>query len=1232
MLGRSADGKVWSSAWGLFRTAVGVPQPPRGLKGWKGRESTLLLLLPPPATADHGAPIDAVQVQVEKFGGECETHTVSPSTDQLVIRDLEPGTVYSVRQRASNSAGWGPYSADTQLRTWNLAGRPDVPALTTSEGKGGTVRAVCELAAGSAKPSALVVEHRAVDGPMGWTTQRLEFVDAQGPWRAEVLLGALSSGTVYAVRGMAVNDSGHSAYTPEQHVQCAPTAPAAPTIVVTQSASTTTLRWSAPAQNGGAAISVYRVAVWPQSAATDLIEHVVEVAAPEATSPSDVEQQLVLADLRQGTEYCVRAVAVNDIGSSPPFEMRFWTAPPQPNAEGDDGSESGDGGEQESQPPLWTVWEEGVGFETVDLAWTAAGHGGGVYVVEMALDSVDAHCDTIVAMLAPAGLGAVARPQLELLLDVLAQLNCACIEPLQGAVASGGIEGLAHSALAELLTEVLNQPANFVQLGVLEATLRQRCGVTEGAVASDGAGSMSLWMPMETFEGGTPTRCSVRDLDASSWYRFRVRCTDAQTGKQLGCTPLLVCRTNEAQATAPAVGGLMLDEVTAESLRVAWQEPAAVVVTRYQLRYRLRRRQELPQCWRYACCIGPALRLPPPSQHLPAADFPAGSVVEVAVRACVRHALGAWSASATVQLNFLLPGACELAEASTLGPAAQPTALPLRWRTGWNGGAACERFEVRCRTERTGCAATLARTTAIEVAAVGRSRGWCTHTLTGLEPCGRYRVAVRAANSIGWGAWSTEVMLATPVPPSVTEIHCALTSLAAENEEHMEGLDDAHPQPWAIVHVLDLLVDAACQPVSAGGSLPRVLRAYRDELGQELRSVLGGTLELLHRRGRSRAARGVRGGCDGAALVFQHLFQQASITDSPSLGSRHASLPPRASAAVQHQLLWRGRPAAGVAAGLHEAVEGGDQAAVTAVVVALALRGRPTVAAAASSTALAHVTAEYLNIHSYTAQEHILARFPGEGTAADLGPLLVHLLERYAQLSEVTWSAHTVNAAQAHSGASAEAGDGTSTGQAVDAGGVGNGVVPTVRTLRGLLLPPPCPGADLQAAACMMRRLQTMSPAVRAQVIQVYIARYGRSPMAPSSGIAEQSKSPVEPAWASFRALWPSLFSEKGAQEFVGALNEQQVQELLSRCDPLENDREESNLAMDRLTTGLLGMTTQQLHALRGEYADVFGHSLEHAFASNLVLCSRGLSHVLAAIKGDKGHSVTPQYCGATER
>ena len=237
--------------------------------------------------------------------------TVSSATRELVIIDLQTDTAYTIEVRAQNSVG-PSVAASVTVRTLRddvvVPVAPDAPIeLTTSR-----------LSATSVTVSWQVP---ADDGGAAISTYRVSWASADGVSTGmqtvssatrEVVIIQLQVDTAYTIEVRAQNSVGPSVAasvtvrTLRDDV-VVPVAPDAPIELTTSrlSATSVTVSWQVPADDGGAAISTYRVS-W--ASADDVSTGMQTV--------SSATRELVIIDLQTDTAYTIEVRAQNSVGPS----------------------------------------------------------------------------------------------------------------------------------------------------------------------------------------------------------------------------------------------------------------------------------------------------------------------------------------------------------------------------------------------------------------------------------------------------------------------------------------------------------------------------------------------------------------------------------------------------------------------------------------------------------------------------------------------------------------------------------------------------------------------------------------------------------------------------------------------------------------------------------------------------------------------------------------------------
>ncbi|WP_144720166.1 fibronectin type III domain-containing protein [Agrococcus jejuensis] len=271
-------------------TPLAVPGQPIDVVAVGGDRSIALTWAAP--TDDGGVDVIGYLVQQRIAGGEW-TDVSSVAGTELVLGDIANGTRVELRVAATNEVGTGPWSTVVTAIPHTLAAAPTWQSVAPHAG--GAVLTWTAPDGGGLPIDWYVVELRAPGGD--WSimdrvpgSQRLAF------------LSNLVDGVTYEVRVHAVTGGGDGAFsavetfTPRR-------APDAPTsIVATPGSGSVGVTWSAPAFDGGAAITGY------------VVEHR-EVGTTEWTALEPVASTSAsIASLENGTAYEVRVAAVTEAG------------------------------------------------------------------------------------------------------------------------------------------------------------------------------------------------------------------------------------------------------------------------------------------------------------------------------------------------------------------------------------------------------------------------------------------------------------------------------------------------------------------------------------------------------------------------------------------------------------------------------------------------------------------------------------------------------------------------------------------------------------------------------------------------------------------------------------------------------------------------------------------------------------------------------------------------------
>jgi len=220
------------------------------------------------------------------------TGTLSQAgTGTIPVTGLTPGTDYTFIVFATNSQGAGINSSSSNTITTDAAA-PGAPTIGTAT-KTGSTTARITFTPPSVNNGAAVTQYTVTSSPGGIT--------ANGS-ASPINITGLSPASSYTFTVTATNSAGTSvASAASNQITSDATVPGAPTIGTATKLSSTTARvaFTAPASDGGAAISGYTVTSTPGN-----------IIASGSVSP------ITVVGLAPATEYTFRVVATNFVGDS----------------------------------------------------------------------------------------------------------------------------------------------------------------------------------------------------------------------------------------------------------------------------------------------------------------------------------------------------------------------------------------------------------------------------------------------------------------------------------------------------------------------------------------------------------------------------------------------------------------------------------------------------------------------------------------------------------------------------------------------------------------------------------------------------------------------------------------------------------------------------------------------------------------------------------------------------
>ncbi len=296
-------GSDWSSVLEFDTPAALVPTAPTGFTASSVTANTAAIAWTAPSY-NGGANITDFVVETLRDGSSdwvAVPKSVSTSVN-LSLTGLAPGTHYQVRIAAVNSSGNSDYLYGDITTAAGPASKPQ--SLVLSNLTANTLTLSWSLPATNGGNA--IIDYKIEFSSNGGTTwnaishtasNNLAF-DVSGLNRAQTYLFRVS-----AITGYGVGDASDALT-----VTTLALAPAAPTTLTTTSItnSTATIGWTAPTDNGGSAITDYKVELSRDGVTWTEMPHSVALTRSYAVT-----------GLAPGTTYQVRVSAINAIGTSP---------------------------------------------------------------------------------------------------------------------------------------------------------------------------------------------------------------------------------------------------------------------------------------------------------------------------------------------------------------------------------------------------------------------------------------------------------------------------------------------------------------------------------------------------------------------------------------------------------------------------------------------------------------------------------------------------------------------------------------------------------------------------------------------------------------------------------------------------------------------------------------------------------------------------------------------------
>jgi titin len=304
----NAIGSGAESAPSNATTPATVPGAPTAVTGssWLG---TVNLGWQAPAS-DGGTPIVSYVVSVRSGGSEVTTVTVAAPATGTVVEGLTNGTPYTFTVTAVNAMGSGPESQPSEPVT--PVDRPGAPTgVTATPGNGS---ATVSWTPGDDGGSPII--SYTVQTFLGTTVAQEVTVDAPA---TSVVVDGLSNGAAYTFSVSARNSVWGSWWSAQSAPVTPATTPDAPTSVVASARdASAVVRWTAPADDGGSALTGYTITVYSGDAVVKTV-----TAGKSAT-------QVTVGGLENGITYRFTVAASNAVGTGPASSLSAEVTPTAP--------------------------------------------------------------------------------------------------------------------------------------------------------------------------------------------------------------------------------------------------------------------------------------------------------------------------------------------------------------------------------------------------------------------------------------------------------------------------------------------------------------------------------------------------------------------------------------------------------------------------------------------------------------------------------------------------------------------------------------------------------------------------------------------------------------------------------------------------------------------------------------------------------------------------------------
>ncbi len=239
-------------------TPAATPGPPTGVQATRGDTQASVSWTAPSDTG--GSAISGYRLEWSSDNGTTWSQplasALTSTTAAATVTELTNGTPYVFHVAAINSVGTGAFSTSSSATT--PAGKPGAPTNVTGTAGDGQVTVSWTAPSSNGDPITGYDVEYSTDG----TTWSSAWSSALTSTATSAVVSSLTNGQAYHFRVAAINGVGTGTATTAGSTVTPASVPGAPTSVsATRGDSQATLSWTAPADNGGSAVTSYAVRV-----------------------------------------------------------------------------------------------------------------------------------------------------------------------------------------------------------------------------------------------------------------------------------------------------------------------------------------------------------------------------------------------------------------------------------------------------------------------------------------------------------------------------------------------------------------------------------------------------------------------------------------------------------------------------------------------------------------------------------------------------------------------------------------------------------------------------------------------------------------------------------------------------------------------------------------------------------------------------------------------------------